>query len=455
MRNTISRTGWLLPLATLALAMPAHAQMQDRDTEIAQAPFTYAPSWTGFYVGGGLGMAVLNNRIVNNGGGGVVTSIDGAGGQGVLATIYGGVDYQVMPRALVGALVEGAYSNAQTQANASIAGVSANISTQPNWGFAAMMRAGILANPNTLLYASVGYAGQNFRTTGNAQAGGAFASFARDDWFNGVTFGTGVEARLSGPWAAKLEYRYTQFESRTLSGTGLSYAPSYHTTRVGLTYRFGGLGESAQDSDTMSAERPVDWTGIYIGGAGGGSVALNRFNANFGGANASMTDSGQALLGSVFGGYDWHMSDRAVIGFMGDATWSGPQSAASMNGSGGGVSLFSRTNFSWSALARVGFLPTRSTLLYAAAGYTGEYVTTTGNAYVGGASADIRRDDYVNGWTVGPGIETMVSGNWSTRLEYRYSQFEEKQVVQGASVQPTMHTIRAGLSYKFGPTPAK
>jgi outer membrane immunogenic protein len=168
-----------------------------------------------------------------------------------------------------------------------------------------------------------------------------------------------------------------------------------------------------------------------------------------------MTDSGQALLGSVFGGYDWQMSESAVIGFMGDATWSGPQSASSMNGSGGGVSLFSRSNFSWSALARVGFLPTRSTLLYAAAGYAGEYITTTGNAYVGGASADIRRDDYVNGWTVGPGIETVVSGNWSTRLEYRYSQFEEKQVVPGATVQPTMHSIRAGLSYKFGPTPAK
>lgn len=455
MRNAIVRTACLASATALAVAQPAQAQVQDRDTEIAQTPFTYAASWTGFYVGGGVGMSVLNNRVVNNGGGGVVTSVDGAGGQGVLASIYGGVDYQVMPRALVGALVEGAYSSAQTQANASIAGASANISSQPNWGFAAMLRAGILANPNTLLYASVGYAGQNFRTTGNALAGGAFASFARDDWFNGVTFGTGVEARLSGPWAAKLEYRYTQFESRTLSGTGLSYSPSYHTTRVGLSYRFGGPGETAQDSGATPGERTVDWTGIYLGGAGGGSVALNRFNASFGGANASQSGSGQALLGSVFGGYDWHMSESAVIGFMGDATWSGPQSAASMNGSGGGVSLFSRSNFSWSALARVGFLPTRSTLVYAAAGYTGEYITTTGNAYVGGASADIRRDDYANGWTVGPGIETIVSGNWSTRLEYRYSQFEEKQVVPGATVQPTMHSIRAGLSYKFGPTPAK
>lgn len=130
MRKAIPRTGWLLPLAAFALAIPARAQ--DRGVEIAQAPFTYASSWTGFYVGGGVGMAVLNNRIVNNIGGGVVTSIDGASGQGVLASIYGGVDYQVMPRALVGALVEGAYSNAQTQANASIAGVSANISSQPN-----------------------------------------------------------------------------------------------------------------------------------------------------------------------------------------------------------------------------------------------------------------------------------------------------------------------------------
>jgi outer membrane immunogenic protein len=139
-----------------------------------------------------------------------------------------------------------------------------------------------------------------------------------------------------------------------------------------------------------------------------------------------------------------------VIGFMGDVTWSGPQSIASLNGAGAGVSVTTRANMGVNAMARIGFLPTRTTLLYAAAGYAGEYITTTGNAFVGGASANVYRDDYVNGWTVGPGIETVIFGGWTTRLEYRYSQYEEKSITNGSSVQPSMHTIRAGLSYKFG-----
>ena len=36
------------------------------------------------------------------------------------------------------------------------------------------------------------------------------------------------------------------------------------------------------------------------------------------------------------------------------------------------------------------------------------------------------------------------------RLEYRFSQFDTQNVSPGISVQPSNHTIRAGLSYKFG-----
>ena len=52
--------------------------------------------------------------------------------------------------------------------------------------------------------------------------------------------------------------------------------------------------------------------------------------------------------------------------------------------------------------------------------------------------------------SVGPGIETVVTGGWTTRLEYRYSQFQQQQVLSGVGLQPSTHTIRAGLAYKFG-----
>jgi opacity protein-like surface antigen len=44
----------------------------------------------------------------------------------------------------------------------------------------------------------------------------------------------------------------------------------------------------------------------------------------------------------------------------------------------------------------------------------------------------------------------VVTGGWTTRLEYRFSQFEQKEVTPGVTYQPSNHTIRAGISYKFG-----
>ena len=47
----------------------------------------------------------------------------------------------------------------------------------------------------------------------------------------------------------------------------------------------------------------------------------------------------------------------------------------------------------------------------------------------------------------------MLFDGWSTKLEYRYTQFEEKNINGLVNVQPSMHTLRAGLSYKFGRSP--
>ena len=43
----------------------------------------------------------------------------------------------------------------------------------------------------------------------------------------------------------------------------------------------------------------------------------------------------------------------------------------------------------------------------------------------------------------------MLTRNWATKLEYRYSQFGT-QNISGISITPSTHALRAGLSYKFG-----
>jgi outer membrane immunogenic protein len=63
----------------------------------------------------------------------------------------------------------------------------------------------------------------------------------------------------------------------------------------------------------------------------------------------------------------------------------------------------------------------------------------------------LQSNDTLSGWTVGPGVETVIFGGWSTKLEYRYSQYETRSMLGGGtSIQPSTHTVRAGLAYKFG-----
>jgi outer membrane immunogenic protein len=445
---TFSYSGFALA-AMLTAGSAGQALAQDRQASDLP-PFESRSSWTGFYVGAAFGGGVMIDRVSSSNGGVGIANDDG--GQGVLASVYGGYDFQVLPRALVGVLAEGTWSGIQSGASAQVPGGSASISTQPNLGWSALVRAGVLPTPSTLMYLVGGYSGQNFHASGTASAGSTTASFTRDDYFNGWTFGSGLETMLGHGWSAKLEYRFTQFETRNLPGSTLTVAPFEHAIRAGLSYKFGTGTESAgsKADDAIDAARPR-WTGAYIGGAGGASAAVTRTTASFGGASSSIDGGGQGVLGSVYGGFDYQIADQAVIGVMGDLSWSNPQSTQSLSGGGASAAVIVSPSMSWSVMGRAGFLPMPSTLIYAAAGYTGENVGTTAIASGGGGTALLQSNDTLNGWTVGPGIETTISGGWSTKLEYRYSQYEMRSILGGgASIQPSTHTIRAGLAYKFG-----
>lgn len=435
-------TGFALATSLIAFGT-AHAQ----DHRVTDLPPYDSRTWTGFYVGAAFGGGTLVERQASSNGGATLT--EDTGGQGVLASVYGGYDFQVMPRALVGVLAEGTWSNIQSNASAQVPGANASVSTQPNLGFSALVRAGVLPTPGTLLYLIGGYSGQNIHSSGAASAGGAFASFSRDDFFNGWTIGSGLETMLGHGWSAKLEYRFTQFESRNLPGTTFSVQPYEHAIRAGLSYKFGS-GVAAREEDPAPVAK-ANWTGPYLGVAGGASSAVTRTTASFGGANAAIDGGGQSLLGSVYGGYDYQIADRAVIGVMGDATWSNPQSTMSLSGGGATAAITVSPSMSWSVLGRVGFLPTQSTLVYAAGGYTAETVGTTAIASGGGGTALFQSNDTLSGWTVGPGVETALFGGWSSKLEYRYSQYETRATLGGGTtIQPSTHTVRAGLAYKFG-----
>ena len=226
--------------------------------------------------------------------------------------------------------------------------------------------------------------------------------------------------------------------------------PSTHAIRAGLSYRFGGLGVVSSDQSFAGSSQPFNWTGVYLGGAVGGGMGFAQTNTFAGTASTSFNGGSQGLLGGFFAGGDWQFSPQALVGVMADYTFQGITGGINLTTPGGSAYATADQNRQWSVMGRLGWLPVPSTLLYAAGGYSQLNVRASAGASFGGVAPFAQRDTSFSGFTVGPGIETAVTGGWTTRLEYRFSQFEQKEVTPGVTYQPSNHTIRAGISYKFG-----
>jgi outer membrane immunogenic protein len=181
----------------------------------------------------------------------------------------------------------------------------------------------------------------------------------------------------------------------------------------------------------------ANWNGFYVGvGVGAGAVnydtGLNIFGQEVLGLDGF---SGQGVFGTVAVGYDRQIRPGWVLGVFADYDFA--SNASTDLRFLGDTVLSVEKGDAFAVGARFGFLPTASTLVYGTGGYT---------------RADFGGHDF-DGYFVGAGIETMLRDNWSLKLEYRYSQFDDVKFGDDCfnlSVEPSEQTARLVLSYKFG-----
>ena len=106
---------------------------------------------------------------------------------------------------------------------------------------------------------------------------------------------------------------------------------------------------------------------------------------------------------------------------------------------------------------RVGILATPKVLLYATGGLAYGEVNSSETIATPVPSAFSASKTNV-GWTVGVGIEGVISGNWTAKLEYLYV---DLGTVSGSFTLPGTdisyynsriidNVLRAGVNYKFG-----
>lgn len=191
--------------------------------------------------------------------------------------------------------------------------------------------------------------------------------------------------------------------------------------------------------------------------AAGAAVAAEPFNGPYLGAeagwqqdklNSSITSTGVTLSSNddvsslAYGGqigYDFKLSPSFVIG-----------AEAHLTGDSGKIRVGTASadaGRTFGLTARAGVLATPKTLVYAKGGWVnGRFTFNDGTD-----SASQNRD----GWTLGGGVEQMLSENLSARVEYRYAKFNSFRGDpadfggDNVSARFTRNAVMAGVNLRF------
>ncbi len=189
----------------------------------------------------------------------------------------------------------------------------------------------------------------------------------------------------------------------------------------------------------------VEWTGFYLGAGGGGGATSQdlKILAPWGTLAEANGIGGMGGFGTVQIGYDRQFSPRFLAGVFADYDFSAIDSKVSFfNGAG---SFAFNLNDSWTVGGRLGYLLNPNTLAYALGGYT----QATFDLPVG------THNSTFEGYTVGAGLETNVTGNVFLKAEYRFTGLDTQTIFKEwcfkVTDQPDIQTGRLVLTYKLNP----
>jgi outer membrane immunogenic protein len=231
----------------------------------------------------------------------------------------------------------------------------------------------------------------------------------------------------------------------------------------------------------LKAPPPVapawSWTGWYAGVNVGGSFGKANDSASFGApAVPFVPGSTSSNLNGVIGGgqlgYNLQ-SGSFVYGLEADIQGSGERGTANSTNTvivpiPGALPVVSTGNLTdneklpWfgTLRGRLGLLASPTWLLYVTGGLAYGEIKSNETLTVGALAATSGFNTTRAGWTLGGGVEGVISGNWTAKLEYLYMDFgtinNTFAGVVGSPFTPinlsthvTDNVVRVGLNYHF------
>lgn len=219
----------------------------------------------------------------------------------------------------------------------------------------------------------------------------------------------------------------------------------------------------------------ANWTGFYVGGQAG--VAFGGSNSGFSGStdpevgagtfSAFGSDQSAGFIGGVHVGYDYQLSNNIVIGALADINYIDGNTNRDFSFGGQDFSDEQQINYLGTVRAKVGYALDR-VLPYVTGGlayanvdnsFSGPttFTAPSGTTY----TATVHDDSNDFGYTVGGGLDFLVTDNISIGAEYLYTNLGKNDFSvdyvgnNGASFTSSsnddvdFHTVFAKVSYRF------
>jgi high affinity Mn2+ porin len=219
------------------------------------------------------------------------------------------------------------------------------------------------------------------------------------------------------------------------------------------------LGEGAASYKDPGA---YDWTGFYVGGHIGYAWGTSKWKAPAGNADGPASGSldfsqgidlfseGGSWNEGVQAGYNAILKNSVLLGVEADVTaaaYQNPLTGLSTGGAanyGGGYS--DTLLASGTVRGRIGYAP-GDWLFYA----TGGFAWTSDQITLNSSSSVIQR----LGWAAGAGVEFPISGHWTGKAEYLYTDYGSSTVnfsSLGDRIKSdlALQQVRVGLNYQLG-----
>jgi len=219
---------------------------------------------------------------------------------------------------------------------------------------------------------------------------------------------------------------------------------------------------SAPETSTPSSSS-FSWDGAYVGINGG--YAGGKFKRTLevtdidGSASATNSSSYNGFSGGVQAGYNWQF-DKVVAGIEADFQGGSLKKDTSfVESADSSLTVNNRLDWYGTARARVGYTVTPTTLVYTTGGLAYGKIKT-GLEYTDGDITEANSWSKTKaGYTIGGGTEFGLTDEITLKTEYLYTDFGKAKMfnysdstlnegINGKS-KVNLHTIRAGINYKF------